>query len=187
MKSMQLILTVVAALCGGALVQWLNQPGDVQAQDDTDTLKGKRLELVDDKGRVRVRMSAVGTTTEFEMWGDDMNTNVAVRIKKDGATAITMNDAKQKSRVLIGATADGWSAIAIADKEGRQRVGLGTDKAGAPTLSLNYANGKLASLLSVQGEKDAVLIMNDPKGENIAAFGNSDGRPNMMLMGVCPV
>ncbi len=181
MKMTQLFLTLFAALLGGALAQWLFQPGAVQAQD-SDTLRGKRLEIVDDQGRVRARMSAAGGATEFELWGDDMTTNVAVRIKKDGAMAINLTDAKQKSRVVLGATADGWSGLAFADKEGRQRAGLGNDKDGAPTLSMNFANGKLASLLTVQGEKDSILVMNDPKGANMAAFGNSNGQPNLLLL-----
>src|SRR5688500_3116907 len=142
MKITQLLMTAFAALIGGGLVQWLNQPATLQAQDDKDTLRGKRLELVDEQGRVRVRMSAAGSDTELQLWGDDMATNVTVRVKKDGGSSITFTDAKKNARIVMGATGDGWSGLAFADKDGRQRAGLGNDKDGTPTLSMNYANGK---------------------------------------------
>lgn len=88
MKSMQLILTVIGAVIGGGLVQWLLAPTPAQAQDET--VRAQKFELVDAKGNVRARMSATGGNTEFELWGEDLTTNVAVRVKKDGSAAITL-------------------------------------------------------------------------------------------------
>lgn len=183
MPTQQLFMLVAAGLVGGLCASLLQSPARAQEEPAiAGTLRAQRFELVDDTGTVRASLGSAGGVTELRMIGHDDNTNATIRIRKDGSAALSFHDAKQQSRIVLGIGAGGVGGLAFADGDGKSRMALGTDKAGAPAVSLNYASGKLAGLFTVQGERDAALILNGPKGDTNLALGNSDGRPNILML-----
>lgn len=183
MKTWQLILVVLAAFLGGTVMD-LFEASDVEAQADIPTIvKANKFQLVDSAGAVRAELGTDRGATELKLIGADSTTTALLRIEKDGTTSLRMLDSEATDRVVLGSKADGWGGLAFADIKGVQRTAIGNDKEGSPLLSQNYASGKLANLLTVQGDSEAVLISNGPKGDSLAAFGNSAGRPSLSMQG----
>lgn len=183
MPTRQLFTLVAAGLIGGLCANLFQSRAQAQQEPALpQVLRAQRFELVDETGTVRASLGCAGGVTELRMIGHDDNTNTTIRIRKDGSAALSFHDAKQQSRIVLGIGAGGVGGLAFADGDGKSRMALGTDKAGAPAVSLNYASGKLAGLFTVQAERDAALILNGPKGDTNLALGNSDGRPNILML-----
>ena len=169
MKTWQLILVMLSAFAGGAVMQLLDHP-EVQAQEKAPAfVKAQKLQLLDDDGSVRAELGTSRGATELKLVGEDAASTTVIRVEKGGTTSLRMIDNKGADRIVLGSRADGWGGLAFADAKGQQRTAMGTDKSGAPLLSQNYANGKLANLLTVQGDSEAVLIANSAKGDSLAA------------------
>ncbi|MBX3475115.1 MAG: hypothetical protein KF754_12085 [Planctomycetes bacterium] len=183
MPTRQMLMLVAASLLGGLTVNLMQAPARAQQEPEiAKVTRSQRFELVDEDGLVRASLSAAGGVTELRMIGHDQNTTATIRIRKDGAAALSFADARQQSRIVLGTGAGGIGGLGFSDDQGRSRLALGTDKAGAPALTMNYASGKLAGLFTVQAERDAAIILNGPKGDTNLALGNSDGRPNILML-----
>ncbi|MBE7490382.1 MAG: hypothetical protein HS108_01260 [Planctomycetes bacterium] len=180
MPMRQTLMLVAAGLIGGLCSNLLHAPAG--AQEAPAVLRAQRFELVDEGGTVRASLSAAGGVTELRLIGHDDDTNATLRIRRDGSTALTFHDAKQQARMVLGIGGASVGGLAFADAAGNSRLALGTDKAGAPALTMNYASGKLAGIFTVQSERDAAIILNGPKGDTNLALGNSDGRPNILML-----
>lgn len=158
MRKLQIILTVIAATAGGALTQWLTAPTDARAQESREAVRTESFELTDGEGKVRLRMNVVDDAATLQMFDGDDQAVLALKVQEDGRASVDLSDT-----------------------EGKPRAGLRTGADGAPVLSMNYGSGRIATLMTVQGDKDAVFIANDPEGETLAAFGNSSGRPRLLF------
>lgn len=111
-------LAVINLLLMLAVLVWL---GTAVAQGDASVLRGRVLELVDDRGELRAHL---GVEPEGEVVLRLRDETGAIRVKlgagKDGSGIVLLNDATEVG-VHILAKAEG-SSVKLVNKDSREKV-----------------------------------------------------------------
>ena len=105
------------AILGGVAIR--NRPAG--AQGGEDVLRGRALELVDERGKIRARLDVEpGGEVVFRLLDQEGTIRVKLGAGKEGSGLLLANDATEPG-VHILAKATG-SSIKVVNKDGRERV-----------------------------------------------------------------
>jgi hypothetical protein len=118
MVRMAVALTVVNLV---GVLAGLMQPRPTGAQDPVGVLRGRSLELVDERGQIRARFN-VEANGEVVLRLLDQQGTIRVKLgaAKDGSGRLLANDATEPGIHLLAGTKG--SSIRVANKDGRERV-----------------------------------------------------------------
>ena len=111
-----LVAVDLAGLLGG-----LAQARPTGAQGSVDVLRGRSLELVDERGQIRARFN-VETNGEVVLRLLDQQGTIRVKLgaARDGSGLLLANDATEPGvHLLAGASG---SSVKVANKDGRERI-----------------------------------------------------------------
>jgi hypothetical protein len=105
------------AILGGVAIR--NRPA--AAQGGEDVLRGRALELVDERGKIRARLDVEpGGEVVFRLLDQEGTIRVKLGAGKEGSGLLLANDATEPG-VHILAKANG-SSIKVVNKDGRERL-----------------------------------------------------------------
>jgi len=143
-------LAVLVILCiVGWLVASMFVPQSVGvARDVADEIRTRKLVIVDDMGKERIRAS----------------------ISDENGVGISIHDEQGGTRVAIGITVDEQPALVMGNKEGRALIVLSTNELG-PELKMLDAQGKTRIALGIYDEFGSSLNVFDKKGKNRLVIG----------------
>jgi hypothetical protein len=118
MVRMAVALTVVNLV---GVLAGLMPPRPTGAQDPVGVLRGRSLELVDERGQIRARFN-VEANGEVVLRLLDQQGTIRVKLgaAKDGSGLMLANDATEPGIHLLAGTKG--SSIRVANKDGRERV-----------------------------------------------------------------
>ena len=134
--------------------------GQAVAEDPetSDTVRLKRLEVVDGDGNLRTVLSTG---------------------KDDGMPIMAMTDKDGNVRFSLGVTAAGGSAAAFVDEKGRTRLTLALNPDGSGALVFADPKGK-TPLVMAAGDGGAAVNLSDRKDVVRVSMGiEKDGTPNL--------
>lgn len=118
------IVRIAAALTALNLVLLLGaltQDRSPAAGDSADLLRGRALELVDERGEVRARLNVEPTgEVVFRLTDQEGTIRVKLGAGKKGSGLVLNNDATEPGVHLL-ANSDG-SSVRVVNKDGRERV-----------------------------------------------------------------
>jgi hypothetical protein len=126
MKAQRLIL--IALILGNVFLLTLTvfRPGAAEAQGVTPVLRGRGLEIVDDRGRVRASITVFPATPGYpetvllRLHTSDGRPNVKIAATEDGSALVLGG---QSDPTFIQALARGAkTSVKLKNKSGRQRV-----------------------------------------------------------------
>jgi hypothetical protein len=126
MKAQRLIL--IALILGNVFLFTLTvfRPGAAEAQGVTPVLRGRGLEIVDDRGRVRASITVFAATPGYpetvllRLHTSDGRPNVKIAATEDGSALVLGG---QSDPTFIQALARGAkTSVKLKNKNGRQRV-----------------------------------------------------------------
>ena len=151
-----------------------------------DLLRTKKLELVDDAGRVRASLSVVQNEPQFGLfdetgeprvgvsagslylWGGTGDAGITLRISSHGSPYLSLSDAAGKSRVRLDAT-DTETRLTLSDgTTDTPSVMLGLAETGA-LLTLVEPSGNGAARLLATGSGGALLLTDSDGRDSYAA------------------
>ncbi len=127
------VLSVAVVLLGVAVQEAVSQP---------ETLRARRIEVVDAAGRTRIGLGTL----------------------PDGSAALSLADAAGRVRIGLGTFPDGRPRLSLMDAAGRERIGLGTLPDGSPGLSLADAAERTRIFLVTLPDGSPVLSLWDAAG-----------------------
>ena len=115
------VAALMAALNAGLLLLLLVQGGRASAQAPAPVLRGRALELVDDRGQIRARLNVEpGGTVVLRLLDQEGTIRVKLGADQKGSGLLLANDATEPGVHLL-ATAEG-SSVRVVNKDGRERV-----------------------------------------------------------------
>jgi hypothetical protein len=120
MSMLRLAVAVLAVDLVG-LLGGLAQARPTSAQGSVDVLRGRSLELVDERGQIRARFN-VESNGEVVLRLLDQQGTIRVKLgaARDGSGLLLANDATEPGvHLLAGARG---SSVRVANKDGRERI-----------------------------------------------------------------
>ena len=166
-----------------------------------DTLRVKKLELVNDEGKVMGELEA-SSTGAYALLRDatnrprivlgtadpkavalgvnnaDGSPGISMVSLRNGGNGLSVFDGKSKATVVLKIN-NSLPGVVLADRHGTTRSNWTIDSAGA-ALSLNSSSGKpLASLFGSDQVAGLSILRN---GETVGAFANAMGSPQIWAM-----
>lgn len=180
---------VGAFLTGGAIeahageadaerVRATNFPS-VAGTTPTDVIQARRLEVVDDRGEVRVLLEASGNRPGLILYGADGKVRATLTAGADGVSMLSLADAVGTPRAMLMVFPDGPSLM-LSDTSGKTRAGLGVGGDGVPKLDLLDNSREIRASLSLNDKGTPSLSLNDAAGTAILAVF-PDGTPALGL------
>jgi hypothetical protein len=127
-----IVLTVInLGLLGYQLVQ--HHPGPAVTTDVSAVIRGRALEIVDDRGRVRASLSVLPEDPKVTWNGKPYPETVLLRLMSpDGRPNVKLGASKRGSGLMIGGESDptyiqviaegGESALKLINKDGLERL-----------------------------------------------------------------
>ena len=120
MKTARVVALVTALNCG-LLLLLLLQGGFVAAQPPDPVLRGRALELIDDRGQLRARLNVEpGGAVVLRLLDQRGTIRVKLGADQEGSGLLLANDATEPGVHLL-AGANG-SSMRVANKDGHERV-----------------------------------------------------------------
>ena len=133
-----LMLALTGAAFAGALVSRLlplnayaAQPGNVPA-----VLQAREIQLLDEKGKIRAKLSVAKEGPRLDLCNDQEKTRAALAVGKFGPR-LELSDDQDKLRAMLSR-----SLLVLCDDKGEHRAILGVDAEG-PWMHLYDKNGKV--------------------------------------------
>ena len=120
MNAMPITLTATAVnLC--LVVGALTRAPSARAQDGAPLLRGRALELVDDRGQIRARLDVEpGGEVVLRLLDRRGTIRVKLGAGEDGSGLLLNNDETEPGVHLLAGT--GGSSVKLANKDGRERL-----------------------------------------------------------------
>ena len=120
MNAMPIAVTATAVnLC--LVVGGLTPPPSARPQEDAPLLRGRALELVDDRGQIRARLDVEpGGEVVLRLLDRRGTIRVKLGAGEDGSGLLLNNDATEPGVHLLAGT--GGSSVKLANKDGRERL-----------------------------------------------------------------
>jgi hypothetical protein len=134
MKTERLLIFLTAVNAGLLVYQMVRPHLSTAATIDVQTvLRGRALEIVDDRGRVRASLSVLSEDPKHMWKGEPYPETVLLRlITADGRPNVKLGASKRGAGLLIGGESDptyvqvlaegGESSVKLIDKKGTERV-----------------------------------------------------------------
>ena len=115
------VAALIAAMNAGLLLLLFLQDGRASAQAPAPVLRGRALELVDDRGQIRARLNVEpGGAVVLRLLDQEGTIRVKLGADQKGSGLLLANDATEPGVHLL-AKAEG-SSVRVANKDGRERV-----------------------------------------------------------------
>lgn len=115
------IAVLVTALNLGLLLAALAHSGSASAQAPAPLLRGRALELVDERGQIRARLNVESTgEVVFRLLDDRGTIRVKLGADEEGSGLLLANDATEPGVHLLAKAAG--SSVKVANKDGRARL-----------------------------------------------------------------
>ncbi len=134
MKTERLLILLTVANAGLLLYQMVRPHLSTAATIDAQTvIRGRALEIVDDRGRVRASLSVLPEDPKHMWKGEPYPETVLLRlITADGRPNVKLGASKRGAGLLIGGESDptyvqvladgGESSVKLIDKKGTERL-----------------------------------------------------------------
>ena len=134
MKTERLLILLTAVNAGLFSYQMVRPRPSTAATTDVQTvIRGRALEIVDDRGRVRASLSVLPEDPKHMWKGEPYPETVLLRLMSpDGRPNVKLGASKRGSALLIGGESDptyvqvlaegGESTVKLIDKNGTQRL-----------------------------------------------------------------
>jgi hypothetical protein len=115
------IAVLVTALNLGLLLAALAHSGSASPQAPAPLLRGRALELVDERGQIRARLNVESNgEVVFRLLDDRGTIRVKLGADEEGSGLLLANDATEPGVHLLAKAAG--SSVKVANKDGRARV-----------------------------------------------------------------
>ena len=119
---------------------------------NAETIRCRKLEVVDNKGAVRVRIAVEDDgagATDLNLYGVDGRLGMGIQLRKDGVVSSNMFDEKGQVRLGMNLFKQGRVGIDVRDRNGKIRAQLGivdepaAGEAGDATIRILDQSGKV--------------------------------------------
>jgi hypothetical protein len=119
---------------------------------NAENIRCRKLEVVDDKGTVRVRIAVEDDgagATALTLFGVDGRLGMGIRLRKDGVVSSNMFDEKGQVRLGMDLYKQGRVGIVVRDRNGMDRTRIGivdeptAGEAGDATVRILDQSGKV--------------------------------------------
>ena len=105
-----------------------------------DVLKCKRLEVVDEQGKIRAAVTVDEAGPSLSLWDAQGKVRAGLGVSEAG-TGLTLSDAQGKVRAGL-AVFEAGSGLMLSDAQGKPRAGLAVPEDGPAALALFDAQGQ---------------------------------------------
>ena len=134
MKTERLLILLTAVNAGLFAYQMVRPRSSTAATTDVQTvIRGRALEIVDDRGRVRASLSVLPEDPKHMLKGEPYPETVLLRLMSpDGRPNVKLGASKRGAALLIGGESDptyvqvlaegGESTVKLIDKNGTERM-----------------------------------------------------------------
>ena len=115
------IAVLITAVNLGLLLANLARSGSASAQAPVPLLRGRALELVDERGQIRARLNVEADgEVVFRLLDDRGTIRVKLGANKEGSGLLLANDATEPGVHLLAKAAG--SSVKVVNKDGRERL-----------------------------------------------------------------
>jgi hypothetical protein len=151
------------------------------AQPVLQTITAHEFNVVDNLGRVRVRIGMVEGVPGIGLFDAQDNARVMIALTPEGAPAAAFMDAQGKSRMVIALTPEGAPNIGLLDAQGNTRAGMSINPLDVPCIGLSDAQGKLRALIGFSPEGEPCIGLLDGQEKTRAGIFVDSGVPSIEL------
>ncbi|MCE9581881.1 MAG: hypothetical protein K8T20_05120 [Planctomycetes bacterium] len=168
-RALMLAACVVTSLTA-TLAMNLYFHGNAVAEDPktTDTIRVKRLEIVDADGDMKMVLATAKDTgmPVIAMIDGGGKVRYTVALNADGSGAQVFTDTKGKPRIGLAINADGSGAVTFSDAKGNNLVALASSDAGSG-LNLSDKAGTVRASLGIGSDGSPSFRTYDEEGKEL--------------------
>ena len=140
----------------------MSEPGNTSP---AEVLRAKRLEIVDDDGKVRAvlgtREEGIGGLSVFDESSGRVRARLVAGEIPEQGSGLSVFDTNGKPRAVVNMSndADKSSGLILLDTEGKQRVGVGLETGGQAWLSISAAKKDRSVMLVAMDDGNVTLLL----------------------------
>lgn len=155
-----------ATLAAVALICALTILGATAKQPTTDLVRTRAIEVVDDKGVVRVSATTgENGSAAISLIDPEARVRASLATLADGSSLLGLYDATQHLRAGVTQMSEGYTALVFYDSEGRGLANIGQGADGNVHVTLFDRRARPRFVVALTPEDDAGAVLLDAAGK----------------------